>query len=45
MNISERNKLRGTVTAVDEGAAIGKVTLDLGDNVIPAPVLLNDVLQ
>jgi molybdopterin-binding protein len=76
--LTERSKLRGTVTAVDEGAATAGVTLDLGgkrvvasipvdavgelglrkgsdvvaimaiievsDNVIPAPVLLNDVL-
>jgi molybdopterin-binding protein len=38
MKLSARNQLPGTVTSVDEGAAIANVALDVGGNRVVASI-------
>jgi molybdopterin-binding protein len=38
MKLSARNQLAGTVTSIDEGAAIANVVLDVGGNRVVASI-------
>jgi molybdopterin-binding protein len=43
MRISARNKLAGTVTGIEEGAAIANVALDVGGNRVVASITVEAV--
>ena len=43
MKISARNQLKGTISAVQEGAVNGVVTIDLGDTKIKADITIEAI--
>jgi molybdopterin-binding protein len=43
MKLSARNQLSGTVTSIDEGAAIANVALDVGGNRLVASITVEAV--
>ncbi len=43
MKLSARNQLPGTVTSIDEGAAIANVVLDVGGNRVVASITVEAV--
>jgi molybdopterin-binding protein len=43
MKLSARNQLAGTVTSIDEGAAIANVVLDVGGNRVVASITVEAV--
>jgi molybdopterin-binding protein len=45
MKISARNQLRGTVTAIDEGAAIANVALDVAGQRVVASITVEAVRE
>jgi molybdopterin-binding protein len=45
MRISARNKLAGTVTGIEEGAAIANVALDVGGNRVVASITVEAVRE
>lgn len=45
MKLSARNQLRGTVTAIKEGAVEAQVTLDVGGQAITAVVTMDAVSE
>ena len=45
MKISARNQLQGTVTAIDEGAAIANVALDVGGHRVVASITVEAVRE
>jgi molybdopterin-binding protein len=45
MKLSARNQLAGTVTSIDEGAAIANVVLDVGGNRVVASITVEAVRE
>jgi molybdopterin-binding protein len=45
MKLSARNQLSGTVTSIDEGAAIANVVLDVGGNRVVASITVEAVRE
>ena len=45
MKISARNQLKGTVSAVAEGAVNGIVTIDLGDSCVKASITMDAIKE
>ena len=45
MKLSARNQLPGTVTSIDEGAAIANVVLDVGGNRVVASITVEAVRE
>jgi molybdopterin-binding protein len=45
MKISARNQLPGTVTSIDEGAAIANVVLDVGGHRVVASITVEAVRE
>jgi molybdopterin-binding protein len=45
MKISARNQLPGTVTSIDEGAAIANVALDVGGHRVVASITVEAVRE
>jgi molybdopterin-binding protein len=43
MEISARNQLRGTVTAIARGSVMGEVTVDIGGQKITASITLASI--
>ena len=45
MKLSARNQLAGTVTSIDEGAAIANVVLDVGGHRVVASITVESVRE
>ncbi len=45
MRLSARNQLPATITAIDEGAAIANVVLDIGGNRVVASITVEAVRE
>ena len=45
MKLSARNQLPATITAIDEGAAIANVVLDIGGNRVVASITVEAVRE
>jgi molybdopterin-binding protein len=45
MNLSARNKLKGKITAIEEGLIAGKVIIDLGNGNEIVSIISKDAIQ